>query len=188
MRKLNLFSIVVATIIATSISAQEFTVDPEKSSLEWKGKKVGGEHYGNISLKEGNFVVKDNNIASGKFVIDMTTITNSDLEGEWNEKLVGHLKSDDFFGVEKYPTSELVIKKSSTFSNNEAKVSGDLTIKGKTHPIEFTVKRDGENYSAKITVDRSKYDVRYGSKSFFDNLGDKAIHDDFTMKVKVVVK
>ena len=164
-------------------------VNAEKSTLEWLGKKVTGEHFGNIKLKDGNFTVKNDKIESGTFTIDMTSITNTDLESEeYNAKLIGHLKSDDFFGVEKYPTSKLEITGSSKFVNNEAKVKGNLTIKNITKPVEFTVKKTGNTYTAKVIVDRAKYDIRYGSGSFFDDLGDKMIYDDFTLTVTIVTK
>lgn len=188
MKKLNLFLAVFTLVVAPTLNAQSLKADAEKSTLKWHGKKVTGEHFGNIKLKEGNFTIKDDKIASGTFVIDMTTITNTDLESEeYNAKLIGHLKSDDFFGVEKYPTSKLEITGSSKFVNDEAKVKGNLTIKNITHPVEFNVKRSGNNtYTTEIVVDRAKYDIRYGSGSFFDNLGDKMIYDDFTLKVNIV--
>jgi polyisoprenoid-binding protein YceI len=119
--------------------------------------------------------------------MDMNTITNTDLDDKGsNQKLVGHLKSDDFFGVDKFPTSTLVIKNSTKFVNNKAKVTGDLTIKGKTQEVTFDVTRNNKTYTSKVEVDRSKYDVRYGSKSFFDNLGNKAIDDNFILDITLV--
>ncbi len=118
----------------------------------------------------------------------MTTITCTDIEdGEYNQKLVGHLKSDDFFGVEKFPTAEFVVKKSTKFKNGKASITGDITIKGKTESLTFEVDNDGSNYKAKIDIDRSKFDVRYGSNSFFDNLGDKVIDDIFTLNIQLVI-
>jgi polyisoprenoid-binding protein YceI len=118
----------------------------------------------------------------------MTSITVSDN----NERLTGHLKSDDFFGVEKYPTARLVVNESSSFDKGSATVKGDLTIKGITNPIEFKAayqkKDDGSWFFANIVVDRTKYNIRYGSGSFFDNLGDKTIYDEFKLKVSLLVK
>jgi polyisoprenoid-binding protein YceI len=169
--------------------AQKVEVNTKKSSVEWVGEKIGGQHEGNIQIKSGYLELENDKIVLGNFVIDMTTITNTDLEDEgYNQKLVGHLKSDDFFGVEKYPTSNFIFTKSSKFKDGKATVKGDITIKGKTESISFEVTRAGEKYSAKIDIDRSKFDVRYGSDSFFDNLGDKAIDDIFTLTVKLVTK
>jgi len=128
-------------------------------------------------------------IVSGNFTIDMRSIVNDDLDNkELNQTLVNHLKSDDFFGVEKYPEAKLVIDSSSKFENDEAEAQGRLTIKEITHPVSFTVKREGKVYKASIVINRAKYDVRYGSGSFFDNLGDKLIYDDFIVDVKLVVE
>jgi polyisoprenoid-binding protein YceI len=101
---------------------------------------------------------------------------------------VGHLKSDDFFSVEQYPTSSLVITGSSRFINDRATVTGRLTIKGKTEPVTFETTRKDGTYSASFGVDRSKFDVRYGSDSFFDNLGDKAIDNVFTLDIQLVMR
>ena len=128
----------------------------------------------------------NNKISEGEFIIDMSSITNKDIEDPgYKAKLEGHLKSDDFFGVETFPTAKLEIKSSSAFKNNKGTVNAHLTIKDITHPIKFEVRKDGKWLMAEIVVDRSKYDVRYGSGSFFDNLGDKMIYDDFTMTVKI---
>jgi polyisoprenoid-binding protein YceI len=184
----TLKSILLAAIIfATSATfAQTMMVDTENSNLKWHGEKVTGEHWGNIDLKEGWVTWKNDKITDGEFIIDMATITNADIEDEgYNAKLVGHLKSDDFFGVENYPTAKLEIKSSTAFKNNKGTVKAHLTIKETTLPVEFTAQKEGNWLMAEIIVDRSKYDVRYGSGSFFDDLGDKMIYDDFTMTVKV---
>lgn len=181
-----IFSLVMITLSAATLNAQNFTADVKKSNLQWHGKKVTGEHYGNINLKSGTLEMKDNQIVKGTFVIDMASITNTDLtDAGYNTKLVNHLKSDDFFGVEKHPEAKIEIVKSSQFSNNEATVDAKLTIKNITHPISFKVIKEANTYNAIIVVDRSKFDVRYGSGSFFDGLGDKMIYDEFTMTVTV---
>jgi len=179
----------VLVLFTSSLFAQVANVKVEKSVIKWEGKKIGGAHDGNIKLKEGQLKIEGNKIVSGTFVMDMNSITNSDIESEdYKNKLIGHLKSDDFFGVANFPTSKLVVKESTAFKDGKATVKGDLTIKEKTHPIEFVVTKDGNTYSTVLTVDRAKYDVRYGSKSFFDDLGDKVIYDEFTLDVKLVVE
>lgn len=189
MKNLKLIALAALVAFGTILYGQSKQVDVEKSSLHWLGKKVTGEHDGYISLKKGMLEFKNGNIVGGSFIIDMGSITNTDIESdEYKAKLIGHLKSDDFFGVETYPTANLVITEATAFKKGEAKVKGKLSIKKDTHPVEFTVKQSGSEYAATIVVDRSKYDVRYGSKSFFDNLGDKAIHDEFTLTVKIVTK
>jgi len=189
MKTTKLVTIVLSVLISGIVSAQSISVNAEKSSIVWLGKKVTGEHTGNIKIKEGSFEVKKDKIVSGTFVIDMTTITNTDLtDAEYNGKLVGHLKSDDFFGVEKFPTATLKITEATAFKDNKATVKGNLTIKGKTNPIEFVVTKNVANYTATLIVDRSKYDVKYGSSSFFEGLGDKVIYDEFTLDVTLVTK
>lgn len=181
---LFLIGLVVAVF---AVNAQTYNVNTSKSELKWTGKKVGGEHWGNIALKDGTVTLKANKIVSGKFVIDMKSITVGDLAaGEWNDKLVGHLKSEDFFGVENFPEAVLELTGSSTLKDGKAKVKGKLTIKGITNPVEFDAVQDKLTVTAQVTVDRSKYNVRYGSGKFFDNLGDKTIYDNFTIDVKLV--
>lgn len=167
--------------------AQDYKVLAEKSILRWSGKKIGKNHLGKVTLKEGSFTLKNGKFTSGEFVIDMTTIIDEDLtDPAWNAKLIGHLKSDDFFGVEKFPTARLTIRESSAFVKDEANVTADLTIKAATHPVNFKVKRIGGVYQATVTFDRSQYDVRYGSGKFFDNLGDNVIEDKIPIDVTLV--
>lgn len=184
--KTRIFSILMVALAAISLNAQIVPADVKKSTLKWHGKKVTGEHFGFINLKSGSMEMKDNQIVKGRFVIDMVSITNTDLtDAGYNTKLVNHLKSDDFFGVAKHPEAVIELVKSTPFVNNEATVDAKLTIKNITHPVSFNVVRDGKAYTAEIVVDRSKYDVRYGSGSFFDNLGDNLIYDEFTMSVRI---
>lgn len=179
--------LVLALTLTTALFAGSQKVDVAKSTVNWTGKKVTGEHHGTIAVKEGNLEVAGGKVTGGKVVMDMSAIANTDLtDADMNAKLIGHLKSDDFFGVATYPTAELVITKvdGTTFS-------GNLTIKGITNPASFTAtsSKDGKStvYKGALTVDRSKYNVKYGSKSFFDNLGDKVIYDEFTLDFSLVV-
>ncbi len=188
MKELNFVLAFIIMLSSHAIFAQKVEVNTKKSSVEWLGKKIGGQHEGNIQLKSGYFELKDNKIVTGNFIVDMTTIINTDLEDEgYNQKLVGHLKSDDFFGVEKYPIAKFVVTQSTKFSNGKATITGDITIKDKTDRISFEVVKVGNEYSTKIDIDRSKFDVKYGSNSFFNNLGDKAIDDVFTLDIKLEV-
>lgn len=194
MRKVNFFFAMLAVAAAFSFTVAEitavFNVAPEESELKWVGRKVTGEHYGTIKIKSGNLDVQNGELRGGNFVIDMASLVSDDLKGENKGKLEGHLKSDDFFGVEKYPDAKFVITKAKKRNANQYDITGDLTIKGKTNslsfPAEIVVTNDKVYATANITVDRSKYDVRYGSGSFFDNLGDKTIYDNFDLQVKLV--
>jgi polyisoprenoid-binding protein YceI len=195
MYKLILSLFLVVLFLQVGFAKNEsFKVDVKESKLEWHGKKVTGEHMGLINIKGGTLQFKDDMLVGGEFEVDMKTIVNLDLESEdYNTKLVNHLKSDDFFSVEKFPIATLKITevKSHKAEKSDANywVKGELTIKGKTNPIEFAAKVDnnekGASASATMVVDRSKYDVRYGSGSFFEGLGDKLIYDEFDMKVSL---
>lgn len=180
---------VVTVVLFVSVSAafaQKTEVNKEKTKVVWTGKKLGAYHTGEIKLKEGYLELNEDKIISGEIVIDMNTITNTDLkDAGTSQKLVGHLKSDDFFGVEKFPTASFVITQASSFKGNKAQIEGELRIKGKTELISFEVEKNGYAYVATLEIDRSKFDVRYGSESFFDNLGDKAIKDIFTLDVEL---
>jgi polyisoprenoid-binding protein YceI len=188
MRKTFFLLIVSAMVVFNLDAQQKLTADAAKTKLEWLGEKVTGKHEGVINLQSGWLSWNENKIQSGEFVIDMTSITSN----ENLDKLVGHLKSDDFFGVEKYPTAKLMITESTAFDKGTASVKGTLTIKGVTNPVEFKAayqkKDDGNWFFANIVIDRTKYNVRYGSGSFFDNLGDKTIYDEFKLKVSLLVK
>jgi polyisoprenoid-binding protein YceI len=196
MKKQILFAALsIAAIGFSAFTTKEgnstMSVNVSESKVVWLGKKVTGEHTGNINLKSGDLVINDGKLSGGSFVVDMNSITNSDIENEeYNGKLVGHLKSDDFFGVEKFPTAKFVIKDVKMQTATKYHIKGDMTIKGITHAVEFpaeiSVLEDKAVASASITIDRSKYDVKYGSGSFFDNLGDKMIYDDFTLSITLV--
>ncbi|MCT4588243.1 MAG: YceI family protein [Carboxylicivirga sp.] len=176
-------------LVSGSLFAQKTKINLEATIVKWTGTKVvGSSHFGYIKLKEGNLNLKKGDIQNGTFVIDMASMTNTDIENqEYNKKLIGHLHSDDFFSVSKFPTAKLVISKATKFKDGKANVEGQLTIKGQTKPIEFVVEKKSDAYTASIVVDRTAYGIRYGSGSFFDNLGDKAIDNDFTMDVTLVL-
>ncbi|MHC1730835.1 MAG: YceI family protein [Bacteroidales bacterium] len=190
------FLIILTSIFAVSLlnAQKKYTADPAATVIDWKGdKKIGSFHVGTIDLKSGWLNIEGNALTGGEFLVDMTSIKNSDVKDEkMRERLVGHLKSDDFFGVEKYPLSKLVITGSSKLEGGKALVKGNLTVKEATHPVEFTVTESKEGtvftYSAEIVFDRSLYDVRFGSGKFFSNLGDNAINDEIKLNVKLVVK
>ncbi|MCF6348937.1 MAG: YceI family protein [Flavobacteriaceae bacterium] len=187
--KNKILSIVILTVVAfmgISFTIKDGTrkeVKIEKSKVVWKAYKVTGSHVGTIVLKEGSLTFEKDKLIGGKFIIDMTTITNTDQKGEYKQKLEEHLKSDDFFGVNTYPTSTLTFKKVKVIGKNSYKVIGNLTIKGITNSIDFVVSIYGKKATATLKVDRAKYNVRYGSTSFFDNLKDKAIYDEFDLIV-----
>jgi len=202
-----LAGLLTASVLATAVAAPAlavtekpaakkavtFNVDVKKSTLAWHGQKVTGEHNGTVELNKGNLVFDGKKLIGGLIEVDLTSIKNLDVADEgYRTKLVNHLKSDDFFNVEKYPTATLKITKAMPKGGNQYDLTGDLTIRGKTAPVTFpaTVTLDGNNATATATVvvDRSKYDVKYGSKSFFENIGDKMIYDEFDLKVDLVAR
>ncbi len=173
-----------------------YTVQPEKSNVTWNGKKVTGEHTGTINLQGGELVVQENEIVNASISMDMTSIANTDLtDPQWNKKLVDHLKSDDFFSVDKFPEATFKstgFEKSTGNSSADYVVTGDLTIKGITHPVSFPVNVEVENgqftASGTAVLDRTKWDVKYGSGSIFKGLGDKMIYDDFEITFDLVAQ
>lgn len=192
MKKLILLPILAILAMAAKV-VHSYNVDVNSSSIVWSGYKVTGKHTGTVKIKNGNLTWDAGKLTGGSFEIDMNSITCTDLEGEYAGKLVGHLKSDDFFGSAKYPTAKFVITKAiPQDTKGNYKILGNLTIKEKTNEVKFfavvTESNGSINASGKITVDRSEYDVRFGSGSFFDNLGDKTIYDEFDLQVSLVAK
>jgi polyisoprenoid-binding protein YceI len=184
------FEIIAVLFLAgtLSASAQIREININNSVVEWTGKKIGGAHNGEVKIKSAFLELRNGRLIGGEVVMDMKTITNTDLKDEgYNQKLVGHLKSDDFFGVEKYPTASFEITEATKFENGKASVTGNLTIKDTTEEITINVSKSANVFTTQVEVDRSKFDVRYGSNSFFDNLGDKAIDDIFTLDIKLTI-
>jgi polyisoprenoid-binding protein YceI len=182
----NLKSIALALVVAlatVSVSAQTKKIDTAKSTINWLGKKVTGEHSGTVNFKDGAIVFKEKKLAGGTFTVDMTSLTATDLQGEYQGKLNGHLKNDDFFSTEKFPTAKLVFKKIAVKSANVYTVTGDLTIKGITQPITFDLATTANSATTKFMVDRTKYGITYNSGSILTTIADKAIADEFELKV-----
>jgi polyisoprenoid-binding protein YceI len=188
-----LFILMILLGYSVVLSASDFVVDKALSKVKWEAKKVTGKHNGSISFENGSILVTDNKISGGTFIIDMKTIVDEDLaDTGMNQKLMGHLASDDFFSVAKFPESKMVIKKVTPVAGNEYHFLADLTIKGVTNPVEFnatfTVNADKLTSEGVITVDRTLFGIKYGSGSFFQGLGDKVIYDDFTLAFNVVAQ
>jgi len=192
----RIFFILTVSVFAVALlpAQKKLVADAAATNIEWHGHKiVGASHTGNIDLQSGWLVLEGNSVSGGEFIVDMNSIKNSDVKDEkMRDRLVGHLKSDDFFGVEKYPLSKLVITGSSKTPDGKTLLKGNLTIKEATHPVEFTATESKNGgvltYTADINFDRSLYDVRFGSGKFFSNLGDNAIVDEINLKVNLVVK
>jgi len=167
-------------------------IDVSASKVEWTGRKVTGKHTGTVNIKEGTLDIKDGVLIDGNFTIDMSTIKSTDLTGDHAAKLEGHLKSDDFFGVAAHPTATLKIVQVTDKGDSQFEVKADLTIKGITNPVTFMtqVSQEGKKYkaTAHLTIDRTLYDVKYGSGKFFQDLGDSTIYDEFDLDISVVTE
>ncbi|MDA7566194.1 YceI family protein [Flavobacteriaceae bacterium] len=167
-------------------SDASYTINPDQSIIVWTGREVTtSKHFGNIYFASGQFEVKSGLISSGEFVVDMTTIDNQDLPEERRARLEAHLKSDDFFSVESHPTALLSILSSESLAEGKWLVSGELTIKTFTHPVEFEMLNSNDGWKANLVFDRSKYEVKFRSGTFFENLGDKLIYDDIELAINL---
>ena len=186
MKNLKVIAVAVLALSFFSFTiAKDKQVKVDESTIVWTGKKVTGQHKGSIKLESGVLEFKGNDLSGGNFVIDMTTINVTDLEGKGKKSLEGHLKSDDFFGTEKHKKSDLKITKVSKLNDKTYDVSGKITIKGITKTTNFTMLVDGNTATTTLIIDRTKFGIKYGSNSFFDNLKDKAIYDEFTLDVNL---
>lgn len=181
----------LAWMPGVQLKSDTYTLDAARSQVVWRAKKVTGEHYGPINFSKGSFSVENNALRSANVEVDMTSITCTDLAGgPMHDRLVGHLKSDDFFSVEKFPGASFVTTGVSAKGDLAYEISGNLIIKGISQPVSFPAKVSfsGNTMTATATVpvDRARYDIKYRSKSFFDDLGDKMIYDEFTLDLKIV--
>ena len=194
MKKKILLSVALFLVAGLFVNAQTtYKADLTNSKITWIGKKITGEHNGTIALASGEFVVDKDMLSKAKFEIDMNSIKDLDLTDEgYKAKLEGHLKSDDFFGVDKFPKATFVIDKATKIMKGITTIKGKLTIKGVTQAIEFksviSNTPDGYKIWANVTVDRTKFGLKYGSGSFFDNLGDKTIYDESYLSLNLMLK
>jgi polyisoprenoid-binding protein YceI len=184
-----------AALLTTTAFAQNkpmltaYTVDTEKTTVTYTGKKITGQHSGTVNVKNGNLVFTGPELTGGEIVVDMKSMTVTDLAGdpETANKFLGHMRSPDFFNTAIYPESRLVIKKTKMVGK-DLEVTGDLTMIGQTKPVAFKV-TDWKwtdkvvTGKSKVIVDRTKYGLKYGSSSFFKSLGDKAINNEFILDI-----
>ena len=202
MKKLNYYLFTSLLLISLSTLALNFTfnsfngttnlsndevipVNTSKSTVKWKGEKVTGFHEGIISIKTANLTFDNDILTGGEVIIDMSTINCTDLSGPYKNKLEEHLNSDDFFNVLDYPVSKLKITKCSKVNENKYNVVADLTIKEITKSVEFETELINNVATANLNIDRTKFDIKYSSESFFKNLGDKMIYDNFSLTVNI---
>ena len=190
-------AIFITVFVSILTAADTLQVDMENSQIKWIGRKVAGEHSGTLNLSGGWVVLDKNSINSGKFIFDMASISNTDIESpEWKQKLEDHLKSEDFFHTDSFPHAILEIKgRQSLIIENSKKsdqILADLTIRGITHEIKFpfdlTQSQNNFNAEGSVDIDRTLYNIQYKSGKFFDELGDKLIYDNFTVQFMVQTK
>jgi polyisoprenoid-binding protein YceI len=166
MKTKTLLSLLLLTLSSLSFAQSEFNL--ESSEIQWKGTKITNQsHTGTLKFKKADIKIKN----------------KYDVSGEWKQKIEGHLKSDDFFSVEKHQEATLVIKKVTSKKNNSYELTGDLTIKSITHPVNFVLLVFNDRIESKLTFNRSKYDIRFASGSFFENLGDNLINDEINLEI-----
>ena len=184
--------VLIISILFSSISyattnspKNDKEINTKISSVLWKGKKVTGSHEGTIMIKSGFLKFEKKKLIGGEFEIDMTSLVCTDLSGEYKGKLEGHLKADDFFGVSKFPISTLEITKAKHQKGNTYECTAAITIKGKTEIITFNTDINKDSAVAKIKIDRTKFDIKYGSGSFFKGLGDNMIYDEFDLNINL---
>jgi polyisoprenoid-binding protein YceI len=200
LKKLKALGVALGLVMVAGLaSAETYKVDPATSQLKWLAKKVTGQHNGTVDIKSGELKVEKGMLTGGKVDVDMNSIKVLDLtDADSNAKLTGHLKSNDFFAVEKNPTSTFEIKTVKAISGAKAgeanaTIDGVLTIKGIAKPLSFpaivAITKNSVSASAVgVKVDRTAYDIRYGSGKFFQGLGDKVIYDEFTLDITLNAK
>lgn len=193
MKKVFFLLPLLAVLSMAAKMTYNYNVDVKSSNIVWKAYKVTGEHTGDVKLKNGSLQFADGKLSGGSFEVDMNTITCKDMQGEYGDKLVGHLKSEDFFGVDKYPTAKFTITRViPQDTKGNYKIIGNLKIKESTKEVKFFANVSEQGNMVKATgtmkIDRSEYNIQYGSGSFFDNLGDKTIYDEFDLAVELTAK
>ncbi len=181
----------ILVLIFSNLLVAQDNFNLTSSTIKWIGKEISTKsHYGSLQFSSAELDFDGETLNGGTFVVDMTTLQVEDLSGKGKQRLEGHLRSDDFFSVEKHTTATLLITKPSSPKEGVYSVDGTLTIKGITHPVRFTLEGSpsSSSYTAQLAFDRAKYNVQFRSGSFFENLGDKLILDTIELGVTLVKK
>ena len=187
---MKIIKLLVFSILTTvNLNSQLMQVDLDNSKIKWTGKEITTKiHYGSLKFIKGEILFENNKIVSGEFIVDMTTLNVEDLTGSSKNYLEKHLKSNDFFSVKKHNQSTLIITDSKLIELNKHMVNGILKIKGIENKISFEMNMtDNSSIYSNLTFDRTKYDVRFRSGNFFQNLGDKLIYDDIELEVSLAL-
>jgi len=186
-----ILSISIVTLFSFTTHVDKVKANKKNSSVIWTGSKPTGSHTGNVTLKDGHLLFDHGNLVGGEFIIDMTSITCTDIESEKKNKyLVDHLKDEDFFDVNKFPEAKLVVNRVKNLEGSQFEMKGNMTIKGITNPVTFNadikINRNSYTAIAKIIIDRTKWGVEYKSGNIFKDLGDKIIYDDMEFDIFLV--
>lgn len=187
--------LLVTPALQAKSGAKSLAVSPTESKIEWVGsKKTGSKHNGVIGIESGSVSIEKDMIKSGEITINMASIEVLDIpkDDKNNAKLGGHLKSEDFFDIAKYPKAKIVIKSAKKLAEGQYEVTGDLTIKDTTQPVTLpvTLKMTDAQTEAqgKLTIDRTKFGIKYGSGNFFKLAADRIINDEFELSFTVIAK
>jgi len=181
----------MAIVLITFFSIQSFsliqkeTINVISSKIVWKAYKVTGSHEGTISLKSGKLNFNNDVLVGGDFQVDMNSLLCTDLSGDYKTQLEGHLKSDDFFNSNNHPNSSLTFTNVKPINNNSYNVDAEISIKGKKETVSFVVSVYGNKATGVLKLDRTKFDIKYGSGSFFAGLGDNLIYDEFDLIIDI---
>ena len=183
-------AVLLILTIGCFFTLQSFTVEKEDvkikdSALTWVGSKVTGSHEGTIELSSGYLTLDNNDLVGGEFVIDMTTIACTDLSGKGKAGIESHLKSDDFFSVDEFPTASLTILNVKKKGLGQYQVNANITIKGMTQEIMFDTEIKEKTAKAELVIDRTEFGIIYKAGNFFEELADKAIYDEFEMAIEL---
>lgn len=193
MKKSGILVLFIALIIMSFTSSldpikKKLKVDISSSTITWKGYKPTGSHTGTINLVSGSLILKSDKVKGGSFTVDMSSLK----ESKGNKRFENHLKSKDFFEIEVYPVSKFEITR---IKNKDGKtyVTGNMTIKNITKEINFsaTIIVNDDTVTLKsetFQINRADFDVSYKSKTFFNNLKEKFINDEFDLQVTIVAK
>ena len=183
-------SILTLFAVATKPHTDHIKVDAKTSTIKWIGSKIAESHEGTVNIQKGVLDINHGVLVGGQISIDMSTITNTDMEGRRKQRLEWHLKNEDFFNVESFPLAVITISNAKRGEGNTYNIIADLTIKNITHSINFVanVEIKGLNYlaTAKIKIDRTKWDIKYNSGNFFKDLGDKLILDEVEFDISLL--
>ena len=173
-------------VAAAAAEGDKLAVDTAVSTIAWHGKKVTGAHTGSIELQSGDLIINEGKLTGGSFVIDMTSLENKDIaDPEFKGKLENHLKSDDFFAVEKYPTSKFEITEVKDLGNDRLSIAGNLTLRDSTKNITYeaqVIESSADKFAAKadFNINRKDWGVAY------EGMKDDLISDEINFKIDLV--